>query len=181
MARTAFVVTDAMREKVWYLAGVGVRQDDIAKIVGCAPKTLRKRLRDELDRGVAEANATISGYLFAAAKAGNIAAIIFWLKTRANWRERMAPDDSVPGSDTEANSNVVLVLPDNGRDPALTEALRNAQERYFAGKRQRWQPPRPAHTLMLKTEVTGPEGEPVQTEQTVDILSGRALPSANNE
>src|SRR3981189_1503274 len=88
MARTAFVVTDAMREKVRYLAGVGVRQDDIAKIVGCAPKTLRKRLRDELDRGVAEANATISGYLFAAAKAGNIAAIIFWLKTRANWRER---------------------------------------------------------------------------------------------
>src|SRR5438045_1291864 len=93
MARIAFIVTDAMREKVRYLAGVGVRQDDIAKILGCAPKTLRKRLRDELDRGVAEANATISGYLFAAAKAGNIAAIIFWLKTRANWRERAAPDD----------------------------------------------------------------------------------------
>ena len=68
MARKAFVVNDVMREKVRYLAGVGVRQDDIAKIIGCAPKTLRKRLRDELDRGVAEANATISGYLFAAAK-----------------------------------------------------------------------------------------------------------------
>jgi hypothetical protein len=180
MARTAFVVTDPMREKVRYLAGVGVRQDDIAKIVGCAPKTLRKRFRDELDRGVAEANATISGYLFAAAKAGNIAAIIFWLKTRANWRERMALDDSIPGTDTESNSNVVLVLPDNGRDPALTEALRNAQERYFAGKRQRPQPPRPAHILMLKTEVSGPEGGSVQTEQTVDILSGRAPPSTNN-
>jgi hypothetical protein len=36
----------------------------------------------EVDRGVAEANATVAGYLFAAAKAGNIAAIIFWLKTR---------------------------------------------------------------------------------------------------
>ncbi len=47
MARKAFVVTDAMREKVRYLAGVGVRQDDIAKIVGCAPKTLRKRLRED--------------------------------------------------------------------------------------------------------------------------------------
>jgi hypothetical protein len=31
-----------VREKVRHLAGVGVRQDDIAKIVGCAPKTLRK-------------------------------------------------------------------------------------------------------------------------------------------
>src|SRR6266446_5690467 len=130
MARKAFVVTDAMREKVRYLAGVGVRQDDIAKIVGCAPKTLRKRLRDELDRGVAEANATISGYLFAAAKGGNIAAIIFWLKTRANLRERRTPD-APPATDAGSNSPVVLVLPDNGRDPELTEVLRKAQEKYF--------------------------------------------------
>src|SRR6266481_5963129 len=108
MARTAFVVTDAMREKVRYLAGVGVRQDDIAKIIGCAPKTLRKRFRDELDRGVAEANATVCGYLFAAAKAGNIPAIIFWLKTRTHWREGAAPDGPVPGAEAEANSPVVL-------------------------------------------------------------------------
>jgi len=45
MARTAFAVNDALRERVRYLAGVGVRQDDIARIIGCAPKTLRKRLR----------------------------------------------------------------------------------------------------------------------------------------
>src|SRR4051812_15846239 len=87
MARRAFVVNDAMREKVRYLAGVGVCQDDIAKMISCAPKTLRKRFRSELDRGVAEANATMSGYLFAAAKAGNVIAQIFWLKTRAHWRE----------------------------------------------------------------------------------------------
>src|SRR5439155_12902099 len=66
MARSVFVVNDGLREKVRHLAGLGVPQDDIAKIVGCAPKTLRKRFRDELDRGVAEANATISGFLFAA-------------------------------------------------------------------------------------------------------------------
>jgi hypothetical protein len=60
MARQAFVVNDGMREKVRYLAGLGVRQDDIAKIIRCAPKTLRKQFRDELDRGVAEANATVS-------------------------------------------------------------------------------------------------------------------------
>src|SRR5712692_7138663 len=59
MARTAFVVNDALREKVRHLSGLGVPQDDIAKIVGCAPKTLRKRFRNELDRGVAEANAMI--------------------------------------------------------------------------------------------------------------------------
>ena len=161
MARRAFVVNAAVRDKVRHLAGVGVSQDDIAKIIGCAPKTLRKRLRDELDRGVAEANATISGYLFAAAKAGNIAAIIFWLKTRANWRERMAPDEPIPGTSAESNSEVVLVLPDNSRDPELTQVLRDAQEKYFARKPRR-QPP---------AEVgTGLEGQPVETDNTVGTL-----------
>ena len=45
MARKAFAANDTVREKVRYLAGLGVRQDDIAKIIGCDPKTLRKRLR----------------------------------------------------------------------------------------------------------------------------------------
>src|ERR1700756_792298 len=84
MARKAFAVNDAMREKVRYLAGVGVPQDDIAKIIGCAPKTLRKRCRNDLDCGIAEANALVSGCLFASAKAGNVTAQIFWLKTRTN-------------------------------------------------------------------------------------------------
>jgi hypothetical protein len=53
MARTAFVVNDALREKVRHLAGLGTPQDDIAKIVGCASKTLRRHFRDELDRGAA--------------------------------------------------------------------------------------------------------------------------------
>jgi ParB-like chromosome segregation protein Spo0J len=46
MARKAFAVNDAVRERVRHLAGIGLRQDDIAKIIGCSPKTLRKRLRD---------------------------------------------------------------------------------------------------------------------------------------
>ena len=134
VARKAFAANDTVREKVRYLAGLGVRQDDIAKIIGCDPKTLRKRLRDELDLGVAEANATVSGYLFAAAKAGNIAAIIFWLKTRAHWRESTPPDEPKPGAEAEANPPVVLVLPDNNRDPDLTQAMRDAQEKYFTRK-----------------------------------------------
>ena len=136
MARKAFVVNEAVRDKVRHLAGVGVRQDDIAKIIGCAPKTLRKQCRDDLDRGVAEANATVSGYLFAAAKAGNVAAQIFWLKTRAHWREKSAPDNPLPGNDAGSSSQVVL-LPDNSRDPELTQALRDAQDKHLPTKRQR--------------------------------------------
>jgi hypothetical protein len=136
MARRAFAVNDAVRERVRYLAGVGVPQDEIARIIGCAPKTLRKRCREDLDRGIAEANATVSGYLFAAAKAGNVTAQIFWLKTRAHWREKNNPERPVPQGDSEG-SQVVLVLPDNNRDPELTQALQDAQEKYFAGKSRR--------------------------------------------
>ena len=136
MARKAFVVTDAMREQVRHLAGIGVPQADIATVIGCAPKTLRKCFRDELDRGVAEANATVAGYLFASAKRGNVPAQIFWLKSRANWREHKAPDDSVAATGAGSQSEVVLILPDNSRDPELTQALSDAQRKYFAGKRR---------------------------------------------
>jgi hypothetical protein len=134
MARKPFVVTDAIREKVRHLAGLGVPQDDIAKIVRCSPKTLRKRCRDDLDCGVAEANAIVSGCLFAAAtKSGNVTAQIFWLKTRGRWRERDVSDDRAADGDTEANSPVVLVLPDNGRDPELV----GIRENNFKRKRRR--------------------------------------------
>ena len=157
MARTAFAVNDAVRERVRHLAGIGLRQDDIAKIIACSSKTLRKRCRDDLDRGVAEANATVSGYLFAAAKAGNVTAQIFWLKTRAHWREKTAPEDPILGAESKSE---VLVLPDNNRDPELTQVLRDAQEKYFAKKPRR----QPAEVR------TGLEGQPVETDNSVGTL-----------
>jgi hypothetical protein len=128
MARKPFVVNAAVREKVRHLAGLGVRQDDIARIVQCSPKTLRKRCRDDIDCGVAEANALVSGSLFAAAKGGNVVAQIFWLKTRAQWRERAVLDDRAADGDAGANAPVVLVLPDNGRDPELVPAPQDVRE-----------------------------------------------------
>ena len=120
MPRKPFVVNETVREKVRHLAGVGVRQDDIARIIGCTAKTLRKQCRDDLDRGIAEANAIVSGSLFTAAKGGNVTAQIFWLKTRAQWREMAVPEEPVSDSDAGGSSPVVLVLPDNSRDPELT-------------------------------------------------------------
>ena len=58
------------------------------------------------------------------------------LKTRAHWRERTTADEATPAADGEANSEILL-LPDNCRDPELTKSLRDAQKKYFAGKRQR--------------------------------------------
>jgi hypothetical protein len=127
-----------MRERVRTLAGLGVPQVDIARIIRGDPKTLRKHFRDELDRGVAEANAVIAGALFTTAKGGNVPAQRFWLKVRAHWHERRAPEDPIPDAGAQSTPQiVVLLLPDNNRDPQLTEVLRKAQEKYFAQKKRR--------------------------------------------
>ena len=137
MARKPFIVTDAMRERVRSLAGLGVPQVDIARIIRGDPKTLRKHFRDELDRGVAEANAVIAGSLFTTAKAGNVPAQKFWLKVRAHWHERKGPQEPNSDAGPQSISPVVLILPDNNRDPQLTEVLRKAQDKYFAQKKRR--------------------------------------------
>jgi hypothetical protein len=77
-------------------------------------------------------SARVSGAGHAAA--GNIPAIIFWLKRRAHWREGAAPNDPISRTTGDPNAEVVVVLPDNSRDPELTQTLREAQERYFSRK-----------------------------------------------
>jgi hypothetical protein len=69
------------------MSAYGIPEEDIARVVGIDPKTLRKHYRDELDLGATKANAQVAGYLFSAAKNGNVTAQIFWLKTRACWKE----------------------------------------------------------------------------------------------
>jgi hypothetical protein len=52
--------------------------------------TLNRHYRDELDVGLAEANTAVAGNLFCIATGdgpGAVTAAIFWLKTRAGWRE----------------------------------------------------------------------------------------------
>ena len=69
------------------MAAYGIPEIDISAVLGLDPKTLRKHYRDELDLGETKANAQIAGFLFNAARSGNVTAQIFWLKTRARLRE----------------------------------------------------------------------------------------------
>ena len=71
------------------MAGLGLPQEQIALLLEIDAKTLRKHLRDELDRGMAEANVKIAQSLFnMATTGGSVAAAIFWMKARAGWREK---------------------------------------------------------------------------------------------
>ena len=90
MARPAYEPTPAERRQVEAMAGYGVAEDDIARVIGLAPKTLRKRFRAELDTGHVKANVKVAENLFRKATGTGreaVTAAIFWLKTRARWIE----------------------------------------------------------------------------------------------
>src|SRR5690625_4191383 len=88
--------TQATRQTVQMHTMVGTDQETIARVLGIDPKTLRKYYRDELDLAKAQANATIGGALFNKAKSGDTAAMIFWMKTQAGWRETQAIEHTSP-------------------------------------------------------------------------------------
>jgi hypothetical protein len=87
MGRRAHQPDPARRRQVEAMAAYGIPEPDISRVLSIDPKTLRKHYRDELDLGATKANAQVAGFLFNAAKSGNVTAQIFWLKTRARWKE----------------------------------------------------------------------------------------------
>ena len=85
-----FEPTDAQRRQVDALAAYGVPEHAIAKVIGCDPKTLRKYFREELDTAHVKANSAVAQSLFKKATSDgsqSVTAAIFWLKTRAGWKE----------------------------------------------------------------------------------------------
>ena len=84
----AFEPTAERRNQVEVLAGFGLPQVQIAVLIGCDPKTLRKHFDQELAVGDARATAKVAQTLYAKAIGGDTASLIFWLKARAGWREK---------------------------------------------------------------------------------------------
>ena len=88
--------TEQSRKLARTLSGLGVPQLDIAILLDITKPTLHKYYREDLDKGMAEANAKVAGSLFNQAVEGNIAAAIFWMKARANWSEKVTVEHSGP-------------------------------------------------------------------------------------
>jgi hypothetical protein len=82
--------TEELRAQVRSLAGLGITQANIARLIGTDAETLAKYYRDDLDVGQAQAIVNISGKCYRAADKGNLTAMIFWLKCRAGWNENAA-------------------------------------------------------------------------------------------
>jgi hypothetical protein len=90
MGRTAHQPDAAGRRQVEAMAGYGIPEDDIATVLDISPKTLRKHYRKELDKGHVKATAKVAENLYRRATGEGreaVTAAIFWLKTRAGWKE----------------------------------------------------------------------------------------------
>lgn len=88
------IPTEETRKLVRSLSAVGIRYVDIASKLEISDDTLVKHYKKDLEDGRIDANASIGQTLFQQAKNGNTAAAIFWLKTRAGWKETNAVEHS---------------------------------------------------------------------------------------
>ena len=88
--------TEETRRTVGFMKAAGIRNIDIARCLTIDEKTLVKYYKEELDTSLSRANSDIAHSLFQQAKSGNVTAQIFWLKTRARWREN-DPTESMEG------------------------------------------------------------------------------------
>ena len=87
MGRPKHEPTDKTRDTVKIHATIGTNQEIIADILEIDAKTLRKHYRAELEQSRSKANAVVGGSLYNKATGGDTAAMIFWMKTQAGWRE----------------------------------------------------------------------------------------------
>ncbi len=97
--RPAYAPTDVLRKQVESMCGFGIKEDDIARSIGISDVTLRKYYREELDNGITKANTAVAQSLYKKAMGegtGAVTAAIFWLKTRAGWKETVVNEHSGP-------------------------------------------------------------------------------------
>lgn len=60
------------------LARIGCTQEEIAAVLGCTPRTLRNRFKQEMRTGLDHMRSSIRRWQYAKAKEGNVAMLI-WL------------------------------------------------------------------------------------------------------
>jgi hypothetical protein len=113
VARPAFDLTDEHVRNIRVLAGYGLSLAQIAAVIGINERTLTRhksteiRVASALERGRAEAQATIGRSLFERARDGDVAAIRWWEMTRAGRTQAVRQiNEGVP------QSPVTIVLPD---------------------------------------------------------------------
>lgn len=100
--------TEETRRLIKQLSAVGTRHVDMAQKLDITHDTLVKHYKAEIEEGRIDANASIAQTLFQQAKEGNTTAAIFWLKTRAGWKETNGLE--VTGQDGAPLNSPIIVI-----------------------------------------------------------------------
>ena len=119
MPRKAHQPDPVARRQVEAMAAYGVPEADIARVLGIDPKTLRKHYREELDTGHIKANSRIAESLYKKAMgdgAQSVTACIFWLKTRAKWKETIVQEHKGDAGPIMRIERVIVAGPLGHRD-----------------------------------------------------------------
>jgi hypothetical protein len=87
MARPPHKPTEANRKQVDAMIGYGIPEFDVARVLGITVATMFKYYRNEIETAAIRANAAVAQSLWRMATNGNVAAAIFWAKTRMRWTE----------------------------------------------------------------------------------------------
>lgn len=101
--------TDMIRAKVSALASFGIPQTKIAKYLDICEPTLTKYYREELDHALLDKVVMVANALYNnAVEMNNVTAQIFFLKTRAGWKEL---DKDTSEQQTDIGKIQIEVLP----------------------------------------------------------------------
>jgi hypothetical protein len=94
--RRKYEPTEKDLRMVEAMAGLGMRQDTIAGVVGIDAKTLRRHFRRLLDSAADIATTKVGATLYNLATSGRcVAATIFWMKSHG-WRETTRVEHTGP-------------------------------------------------------------------------------------
>ena len=158
------------------MSAMGVSFDQIyARVTmrnkaACGKRTFRKLCGEYLDAGLADANLAVARSLFVAATSGDVRAQIFWLKSRAGWRDNDPTVQGAPVSHTQVNITL------GGVEQRTVSALIEAQSYMSSSIPPEQWPERVRALAGLETErVEAPgitEGVPDMTERAPDPAEG---------
>lgn len=99
---------DETRDSVKVLSSIGMKQDEIGKVLRMTAKTLRKHYRHELDTGRDAIIGELASMVVQKARQGDNASIFFFLKTQGGWRETGVIDHT--SSDKSMTPNVINLV-----------------------------------------------------------------------
>jgi len=112
-------------DEIAVMSGLGLTVDKIAAIKGRSKRAFEmeakknEKLQCALLKGRAEAERKMSTALFeAAVDKGNVTAMIFWLKCRANWKDVSGISiQTGADGDSKAQSKLIIDLSGKGIEP----------------------------------------------------------------